>query len=102
MSANNVVLNVHFEAAPGHEEELAEQLRALVAPTQAEPGSLVYQLHRDPENPAKFMFYERFASQEALDAHTATPHFERFKAYRAAAKPDPVGSVVVTKWRPVE
>jgi len=48
------------------------------------------------------MFYERFASQEALDAHTATPHFERFKAYRAAAKPDPVGSVVVTKWRVME
>ena len=27
MSANNVVLNVHFEAVSGHEEELAEQLR---------------------------------------------------------------------------
>jgi quinol monooxygenase YgiN len=98
----NVVLNVHFEAAAGQEEELFEQLRALVAPTRAEPGCLVYELHRDPENPAKFMFYERFRNQEALDAHAATPHLERWKANRAAAKVDPVGSVVLTKWRVVE
>ena len=99
MSDKSVVLNVHFEAAPGHEQELAELLGAMVAPTRAEPGCLAYELHRDPENPAKFMFYERFADQAALDAHTVSPHFERWKAERAAAKPDPVGSVVVTKWR---
>lgn len=99
MTGDHVILNVHFEAVPGHEEELAGQLLALVAPTRSEPGCLTYELHRDPENPAKFMFYERFVSQEALDAHLAAPHFQRFQAHRAAANPDPVASVIVTRWR---
>jgi quinol monooxygenase YgiN len=101
MSGTHVILNVHLEAVPGHEEELAEQLLALVAPTRGEPGNLAYELHRDPENPAKFMFYERFLSQEALDAHNAAPHFKRWQAYRATAKPDPVAASVVTKWRAI-
>lgn len=99
MNDPHVILNVHMDAVPGHEEELAEQLKALVAPTQAEPGCLTYQLHRDPENPGKFMFYERFVSQEALDSHTASPHLVKFRAYRAAANPDPLAKSVATKWK---
>jgi hypothetical protein len=51
MSDNHFILNVHLEAVPGHEEELAQHLLGLVGPTRAEPGCLVYNLHRDPENP---------------------------------------------------
>jgi Antibiotic biosynthesis monooxygenase len=51
-----VVLNVHIEAAPGTEDELVQRLLALVAPTRAEPGCISYELFRDPERPAKFMF----------------------------------------------
>ena len=96
---DNVILNVHMEAVPGHEDELAAQLLALVEPTRREPGCLVYQLHRDPESRGKFMFYERFVSQEALDSHTASPHLTRFREYRASANPDPLASSTVTKWR---
>lgn len=99
MNDNNVILNVHMEAVPGHEEELAEQLLALVAPTRSEAGCLIYELHRDPENPGKFMFYERFVNQEALDSHTASPHLQRFRDYRAAANPDPLAKSTATKWR---
>ena len=94
----HVVLNVHFQAAPGFEDELAAQLTAMVAPTRSEPGCVTYQLHRDPEDPSKFMFYERFRSQEALDAHGRTPHLQKFRAYREEL-PDRVSSIVVTKWR---
>jgi quinol monooxygenase YgiN len=99
MDDTDVILNVHMEAVPGHEEELAAQLQALVAPTHLEPGCLIYQLHRDPAEAGKFMFYERFVSQEALDSHTASPHLTRFREYRAAANPDPVAFMTVTKWR---
>jgi quinol monooxygenase YgiN len=94
-----VVLHVTMEAVPGHESELAGQLNALVAPTRSEPGCLEYNLHRDPEHAGTFMFYERFASQAALDAHLETDHFRKFAQYRAAANPDPVAKVVVTRWR---
>lgn len=99
LNDNDVILNVHMEAVPGHEDELAAQLLRLVKPTRLEPGCLIYQLHRDPENFGKFMFYERFVSQEALDFHTVSPHLTRFREYRASARPDPMASSTVTKWR---
>jgi quinol monooxygenase YgiN len=94
-----VILNVHIEAAAGQQDRLAEQLLALVMPTRLEPGCIMYELHQDPKNPAKFMFYERFKSQADLDAHLASPHFKAFEAYRAANHPDPVASIAITTWR---
>jgi quinol monooxygenase YgiN len=59
---------------------------------------VAYELHRDPEHPGKFMFYERFKSQSALDAHVASAHFKKFLDYRAG-NADPVAMTSVTRWR---
>jgi quinol monooxygenase YgiN len=99
MSDSVIILNVHFVAVPGREEDLGRELRALVEPTRKEPGCLAYELHSDPEDPTKFMFFEKFASQAALDTHVAAPHFKKFLDYRA--KGDPVESATVTRWRAV-
>jgi quinol monooxygenase YgiN len=96
---NYVVLNVHIQASPGAEDELAQHLSALVGPTRAEPGCVSYELFRDPEQPAKFMFQEVFRDQAALDAHLAMDYFQQFVKFREASKPDPVQSAVVTRWR---
>jgi quinol monooxygenase YgiN len=61
-------------AKPGHETALATLLQGLVAPTRAEQGVLFYDLHQDREDPARFVFFEGWASQAALDAHNASPH----------------------------
>ncbi|HEX4227379.1 MAG TPA: putative quinol monooxygenase [Bryobacteraceae bacterium] len=95
---DHVILNVHMQAAPGFEAELAEHLSSMVGPTRNEPGCITYQLHRDPEDPSKFMFYERFESQAALDEHGETPHLRRFREYRAKF-PERIASTIVTKWR---
>src|ERR1700741_5411565 len=79
MADTPIILNVHFQATPGHEEKLGAQLHALVAPTHEEPGCLVYELHFDPEDSSKFMFYEKFANQAAVDHHLNTPHFKQFQ-----------------------
>jgi len=100
MTETPIVLNVHFQAAPGHEKEFGAQLRALVSPTHEEPGCIVYELHFDPEDPSKFMFYEKFASQAAIDHHVNTPHFKRFQSYLQANSP--VVAQSLTKWRSVE
>lgn len=99
MSDSNIILNVHMEAVPGREQDLERELRALVAPTRKEPGCLAYELHRDPENPGKFMFYEKFKSQAALDEHVNASYFKNFLDYRS--KGDPVAVMTVTKWRVV-
>ena len=97
MSEAPVVLNVHMQAVPGRERDLEAQLRGLLEPTRKEPGCLAYELHADPENPGKFMFYEKFESQAALDSHLASPHFQKFLVYREAHG-DPVASAMVTRW----
>lgn len=101
MSDGHIVLNVHMQAAPGREEDLARELQALVAPTRQERGCLAYELHRDPEAPGRFMFYEKFVDQAALDAHIGSPHFNKWKQYREAG-PDPVAITQVTRWRRME
>jgi quinol monooxygenase YgiN len=100
MSEAPIVLNVHMQAAAGRERDLEIQLRELVEPTRKEQGCLVYELHIDPENLGKFMFYEKFRNQTALDTHVASPHFKRFLAYREAHG-DPVATTVVTRWHPL-
>ena len=101
MADHAIVLNVHLEAAPGREKELENALRALVAPTRGEPGCIAYRLHMDPEAPGKFMFYEKFRDQAALDAHIASQHFQGFVKLREAG-PDPAASMILTKWREIE
>ena len=101
MGTDAIVLNVHMEAAPGREKDLEQALTALLAPTRSEPGCLAYRLHLDPQNASKFMFYEKFADQAALDAHLASPHFQNLVKYRAV-NPDPVAAVNVTTWREIE
>jgi quinol monooxygenase YgiN len=97
MSEWPIVLNVHMEAAVGREKDLERELSALVAPTRSEAGCLTYELHRDPEHPGKFMFYEKFKNQAALDEHVNAPYFKDFLNYRA--KGDPVAVTTVTRWR---
>jgi quinol monooxygenase YgiN len=98
MSNEHIILNVHLQAAAGREEEAATQLRKLLAPTRKEPGCVNYLLHRDPEDPTKFMFYEGFKSQAALEAHTKTPHFQEWVAYQAAHD-GLIEKATVTYWR---
>ena len=97
MTEAPIVLNVHFLAASGQEKELGSELQALVAPSRAEPGCLAYELHFDPEHPGKFMFYEKFADQAALDFHVSTPYFKKLLSYREQS--DPIAGQTVTRWK---
>jgi len=96
MADDRVALTVVLHAVPGRENELATQLQALVPPTRAESGCVDYRLHTSAENPGRFLFYEVFASQAALDAHIHTPHFKAFLKYRENS--DPVADQTVMRW----
>ncbi|MDD0976065.1 putative quinol monooxygenase [Pseudomonas fontis] len=52
--------------------------RAYVEPSRAEPGCIEYHMLRDLEDPSLFVFYEIWASQAALDVHSALPHMQQF------------------------
>ena len=71
-----IILTALVKAKPGQEEAVKEALVSLVEPTRQESGCLCYNLHRSKSDPTQFMFYEQWASKEALDAHGKTPHMK--------------------------
>ena len=75
-----VALVVAMHAKPGQELLLQAELTALVRPTRAEQGCLLYDLHRSTDVPTDFLFYEIWSSREAHAAHKQTPHFLRWNA----------------------
>ena len=77
---------------------MKEALLALVEPTRKEPGCLCYNLHQSKADPTQFMFYEQWASKEALDAHGKTPHM---KALGGSSRTRPIkaaGSSCTSCW----
>lgn len=72
-----VVVVGSFTANPGKESALAEAFEALVAPTHAEPGCILYALHQGVDDPRRLAFIERWSSREELDAHLESPHVKQ-------------------------
>jgi len=48
----------------------------LVEPTRCEEGCIEYILHQDNLNPAVFIFYETWDSEECLAKHKETDHYK--------------------------
>jgi len=71
---SEVVVVGAFKAVPGKEDEALEAFEALVEPTHAESGCILYALHRGADDPGRLTFVERWASREALDEHLKSPH----------------------------
>lgn len=61
-------------AKPGCEEQLAEALEGLLAPTHHEVGMLQYEMYRDMREPRCFVFIERWENEETFNAHCISPH----------------------------
>ncbi len=71
------VVIAKWTAKPGEEGAVEAAIRQLVAPSRAEPGMILYQPHRDPENPRVFVFYEQYRDQASYEAHLNSEHFQR-------------------------
>ena len=72
------VVCAKWTAQPGHEAEVRACIEALVEPSRAEEGVLVYIPNRDPEDPTKFFIYEQYVDEAAYTAHTETEHFKKY------------------------
>lgn len=76
MSAKSVTVIATFQAKSGREADLKRALISLLAPTRKEAGCLNYDQHVSPEDPAKFLFHENWATRAALDAHLQNTHIQ--------------------------
>jgi quinol monooxygenase YgiN len=71
-----VVLAVTWVAKDGEADTVAEILRQATTLSRAEPGCLQYDVHRDRDDPNRFVLFERYVDEAALEAHGASPHFQ--------------------------
>ena len=76
MPKEGIILTAIVKAKPGQEEAVKEVLLGMVEPTRKEPGCLCYNLHQSKSDKTQFLFYEQWASKEAIDAHGKTPHMK--------------------------
>lgn len=66
-----------LQAKPGQVAAVENAMRAIVAPSRAEPACHFYTPHRDPSHDGRYVFIERWASREALAEHEETAHFKQ-------------------------
>jgi quinol monooxygenase YgiN len=67
--ARVVIVGGTFEVDPDQREEFLASRHDRMRQSRAEPGCLEYTLSADPIDPSRVVLFERWANQEALDAH---------------------------------
>ena len=81
--ANVLTVVARIRAAQGKGDALAALLSEQAGVVRnAEPGCLVYRVHRSTGDPDLFLFYETYADDAAFDAHRKSPHIAAFRQRR--------------------
>lgn len=72
-----------MRAAKGKGDALMALLTEQAAVVRnAEPGCLVYRVHRSVKDPELFLFYEMYADDAAFGAHREAPHLAAYRLRR--------------------
>jgi quinol monooxygenase YgiN len=74
---SEVILIVSLVAKPERQADAERFLDALLAPTHAEDGCLLYAVHRNVDDPTQLWFVERWASRPLLDKHLHSDHIQQ-------------------------
>jgi quinol monooxygenase YgiN len=72
-----VLLIAHHTMKAGAEDEVLALVEELTDAVRAEPGNVSFDAYRSLREPQTYVLLERYASDEAVAAHRATPHFEQ-------------------------
>jgi autoinducer 2-degrading protein len=73
-----IVLKVDMLVKPGTEEKCKEYIRILQENSRKEPGCVLYVGHQSTEDSRRFLFYEQYKDQAALEAHRNAPYFKQY------------------------
>lgn len=68
-----IVVTGDIVASAGQFDALFAETRAHSARSRTEPGCLSHDCFRDPDNPDRIVFLERWRDEAALKAHFRTP-----------------------------
>ena len=73
-----LVLVVHLTIQAGREKEVDEMFRKLQSETRREPGCVTYIVQRSKENSRRYLVYEQYRNEAALEEHRNSPHFKQY------------------------
>ena len=81
--ANVLTVVARLRAAQDQGDALAALLTEQAGVVRAaEPGCLVYRVHRSTQDPLSFLFYETYVDEAAYELHRAAPHLAAFRKRR--------------------
>ncbi|MEI2639432.1 MAG: putative quinol monooxygenase [Microthrixaceae bacterium] len=63
---------------PAGRDDVIEALKEMMTATRAEDGNVSYTFSADLEDQGRFHVTEKWASQDAVDSHNASPHMSAF------------------------
>ena len=66
----------HMRAKPGKRDQLIELNKTMQVATAGEEGVPIYAFHTAEDSPDDFYYYDLYESQEAYEAHCASPEFQ--------------------------
>ena len=72
------ILIARFTAKEGFEDEVAEMIAGLARNVHTEPGNVMFEPHREVDNPRKFVVFEKYADDAAFEAHINMPYGKVF------------------------
>jgi quinol monooxygenase YgiN len=72
-----IVVTALVQIRPEEVDAALPILETAITATHGEAGCISYALHRDVEDPARFVIVEKWASPEALAEHAETPHLKQ-------------------------
>ena len=61
-----------------YRDDVLKAIKTVVDATRKEQGNIFYDVFEDVKNPLKFVFIETWKSQEAIDLHNKSTHFNNF------------------------
>jgi quinol monooxygenase YgiN len=74
-----LVIAGHIDLDPEKREAAISAAKEIMTETQKETGCISYTFSADLADPGRFLIFEQWQDQEALDAHFATPHMAAFQ-----------------------
>ncbi len=73
-----IIVAAMIKAIEDKGDELEQEFSKLVPKVLNDPGTIAYAVHRSVSDPSRFFVYEKYESQEILQQHSSTPHFQEF------------------------
>ncbi len=74
-----IVTCVHVKVRPENIQEFIEAITENHNGSAQEPGNLRFDVLQQADDPARFMIYEAYDSEEAVRIHKETAHYLKFR-----------------------